>query len=68
MAGQPVYTARDSAYTVIALTNRQAFVGRVNECLDHGYYLRGPLRTERTGPGSFVYLQDLVCHRARVQD
>ena len=67
-ADEPSGKGRDSAFLVITLPDRGSFVRRVNQCLEGGYFLRGPLRTERTGPGSFVYVQDLVCHRAHVRE
>lgn len=55
----------DSAYTVVSCPSRERFTRRVNEHLNGGYFLRGPMRTERTGPASFVYLQDMVRHRTQ---
>lgn len=55
----------DSAYTVVSYPSRERFTRRVNEHLNGGYFLRGPMRTERTGQASFVYLQDMVRHRTQ---
>lgn len=56
--------ALETAYTVIVEKSRARFLQKVNQRLETGFYLRGPMRTERTGPASFVYLQDMVRHRA----
>jgi hypothetical protein len=63
--GEPAEPAGDdSAYAVVEERDHNAFTKEVNRHLENGYHLRGAMRTERTGPSTFVYLQALVRHRA----
>lgn len=61
---ESVAPTADSAYTVVEERNHHKFTKEVNKRLEMGYHLRGAMRTERTGPSTFVYLQALVRDRA----